>query len=37
MKNKAKHSPRRYVNFIPIKKREMDNKSKQIIINLYRK
>ena len=29
-KNKPKHSPRRILSFIPVKKHEMDNESKQI-------
>ena len=35
MKNKPKHSPRKNVIFIPVKKHEMDNKSRRILINLY--
>ena len=35
MKNKPKHSPRKNLIFIPVKRHEMDNESKQILINLY--
>ena len=35
MKNKPKHSPRKNLIFIPVKRHEMDNESRQILINLY--
>ena len=35
MKNKPKHSPRKNLIFIPVKRHEMDNESRQI--NFYMK
>ena len=35
MKNKTKHSPRKNLIFIPVNRHEMDNESRQILINLY--
>ena len=37
MKNKPKHSPRKNLISIPVKRHEMDNESRQILINLYMK
>lgn len=37
MKNKPKHSPRKNLLFISVKRHEMDNESGQKLINLYMK